>query len=309
MLGPGAFSRIGTTWLSLLALLMLLGCGGEAAGPAPSPGASSPPATGERIIAIAPSSVEILYVLGLGEQVVGVGDWVRHPPQVETLPRLGGLFDPNLEEIVTLAPDLAVLLVSEEAQIGAQLRRLGVETLVIDSDSLADMDAAVRTVAQRCGVPERGEAFLATWKEALAPRPRQGAPPRVFLSLSREAGHLAEILSVGPGSYADELLTRLGAENVLADASIPFPQVGLEAVIARAPEVVIELYSGHPSPPQVRALTEDWARYPQLPAVASGRVSVISGTHTMIPGPRLPQLYRELEAAIFGPSAEAEGER
>src|SRR6185295_15604866 len=83
-----------------------------------------------RIVAVAPSAVELLFALGLGDRVVGVGDHVAWPPAATELPRLGGLLDPRLETVATLRPDLAVLLPSER-ELGERLAALGVEGLVV----------------------------------------------------------------------------------------------------------------------------------------------------------------------------------
>lgn len=248
-----------------------------------------------RIVALAPSSVEWLFALGLGGRVVGVGDYCTFPPEVEKLPRLGGLFDPNLEAIVALEPDLVVLLPSED-KLGGQLARLGIDSLTVGSDSLADVEAGVTAMAARNDVPAAGTELLARLRRELAP---VASPTklRVLISLEREPGRMSEILSAGPGSFVDELLTRAGAINLFADAGGPFPKVGLEAVLGRDPDLIIELAT-EKDPERDQQLLADWQAYPMLRAVSAGRLEVIAGTHTVVPGPRLMELYADLRRAI-----------
>jgi iron complex transport system substrate-binding protein len=247
----------------------------------------------QRIIAIAPSAVEMLYELGLGDRVVGVGDYAQWPVEAASKPKLGGLFDARLETIVGLAPDLAVLLPSEE-RLRADLGEMGVEVLTVRSDSIADVEEMARLIGERLGVVEATEAFLTRWERDLAPRTRENQT-RVLLSVTRQPGHLADILVAGPGTFLDELLQRLGLVNVVADAPLAYPQIGLEEIILRQPEVIIELQA---APVDHDALALDWAAGPAGPSLAEVCVEVIAGNHVLIPGPRLPRLLQELEKAV-----------
>lgn len=265
------------------------------AGPAPSPTgtAGAPP---RRIVAVAPSAVELLFALGLGDRVVGVGNYVTWPPEATRLPRLGGLLDPQLETVAYLRPDLAVLLPSER-ELGERLLALGVDVLVVPHESLADVERAAAAVAERAGVRQAGAGFAARWREELAPAPLPGRP-RVLLVVARQPGELGRPLVAGPGSFLAELLDRMGAANVFADAALPWPQVSLEEVVARDPELIVELQPQAPTAAEAAALRADWQRLPTLSAARAGRVIVLGGDHTLIPGPRLPRLYRELRAAV-----------
>lgn len=247
-------------------------------------------------MALAPSLTETLFALGLGDRVVGVGDYTRWPPEAAAKPKLGGLFDPNLERMVALQPDLAVLLPGERG-LGEKLEGLGIATLYLPSETLEDAERAFTEISRRCGVPEEGERLLAEWRAGLAPRPIPGAP-RVMLSVGRQAGRLTDVLVAGPGTFLDELLRRLGAVNVFADAPVLYPQVGLEEVVARAPDVILELRSEPLAPAVAASLAGDWRQLGDLPAVRDGRVEVIADHHVLIPGPRLPRLYGELHAAL-----------
>ena len=246
---------------------------------------------------MAPNLTETLFALGLGERVVGVDDYSTYPPEVRSMPRLGGVMDPNLEAIVALAPDLALLAPGEQ-ELGTRLESLGVDTLYLPNDTLADVARTFTEVAARCGVPEEGRRLLAEWRQGLAPRPVPAAP-EVLVSIGRRPGSLADVLVAGPGTFYDELLDRMGAVNVFADAPTRYPQINLEEVVARGPDVILELRSDALPPPSAAALAGDWARLPGLPAVRDGRVSVLGGDYVVTPGPRLPRLYREMREALL----------
>jgi cobalamin transport system substrate-binding protein len=274
---------------ALLVGLLALACGGR------EPATRS---TCERILVSAPSAEEIVFALGLGPRVVGVGDYCTYPPEVAGLPRVGGLFNPNLERILTLKPDTAILLPSE-SELGGKLERLGIGVLIVPSDGLPDLDVAVARIAERCGLADAGTRLLADLRRDLSPLPKpDGRPPVVFLSLERQAGHLEEVLSAGPQSFVGELLARAGGINLLAETGGTFPRVTLETLLGRQPDVILELQTESLAPAAVARLVADWQAFPQIPAVRDGKVFVIAGSHTVVPGPRLPQLYREIAARV-----------
>jgi iron complex transport system substrate-binding protein len=260
-------------------------------------GTAVEPAPPRRVIALTPSLVEILFALGLGDRVVGVGDYVFWPPAAARKPKIGGLFDPNLERIVSLKPDLAILLPSER-DLATRLEPLGVGVLVVPDETLAEVESSFLIIARRCGVPEAGRRLAAQWQAGLAPRPLPGPPLKVMISVGRSAGRLGEVTVAARRTFYDELLTRLGAVNVFADAPTRYPQVGLEEIVAREPDLILELRPDPPDAEKTAAIVRDWQALPQVPAVRNGRVAVISGDYTMLPGPRLPRLYREMRKAL-----------
>ncbi len=282
--------------LAILALLPAAACGSPAGKRAP--GASAAPVqTPRRIVAMAPSLTETLFALGLGPRVVGVDDYSVWPAAVAGLPRVGGLFNSNLEKVVELRPDLALVLPSEK-DIARKLERLGIATLTVPDESLDDVRRAFLLIAARCGVPQAGERAAAAWSAELAPRPVPGSP-RVMLSIDRQRGRLAAILAAAHGTFLDEMLARLGGVNVFADAATLYPQVGMEEVVARAPQVILELRTEPAPPAAAAALKADWRQLSTLPAVRDGRIAVISGDYVLVPGPRLPLLYRQMRQALL----------
>jgi iron complex transport system substrate-binding protein len=230
--------------------------------------------------------------------VVGVGDYTSFPPEAVARPHLGGLFNPNLERAVSLKPDLAVLLPSER-DLGAKLKPLGVDLLIVRNESLADVERSFQTIADRCGVPAAGARLAAEWRAGLTLPPLPGPPLKVMVSVGREPGKLGEITAAGPGTFLDELLHRLGAVNAFADSPTLYPQIGMEELVARRPDVILELRTESLTPAQSVAIVKDWQALPTLPAVRNGRVEVLSGNFVLTPGPRLPQLYRLLRDALL----------
>jgi iron complex transport system substrate-binding protein len=280
-----------TALLLLIPLSLVAGCRRGV----PEDAELAAPVGPQRIIALAPSVAEVVHVLGLSDRVVGVGDYVTWPPELAAKKRLGGLFNADFESIVALRPDLAILLESEES-LRSRLEDVGVEVLTVPSDSLSDIEFAVGAIADRCGVKERGEEVLRQWRLDLAPRPLP-VPLRVAMVVGREPRRLGDMVVAGPSTFFDQLLRRLGASNAFGDVGALYPQVGIEEILRRRPDVVVEIQPLTVPQSRVAALEKDWAGLADL-AGGGPCIAIVDGPYVLVPGPRLPQVYAELRAAL-----------
>jgi iron complex transport system substrate-binding protein len=245
---------------------------------------------GHRIVSLAPSITEILFHIGAGDLVVGVTSHCDYPAEVTTRAKVGGYNTPNLELILAAKPDL-VLVPQEGANRGVydKLEELGVAVEAIAVTRLADVPSAVREVGRathdaRCS--ERAEVFatslearMTTIERAVAPLPR----PRVLLAIDHEP-----LIAAGRGTFGDDLLRAAGAENIAAGALSSYPQLGLEGLLAGAPDVIVDAAMA-PGPAEERAAAAEafWSRWPEIPAVRGKRVFVVDPDLVVRPGPRL----------------------
>ncbi len=282
------------TSLLLLAATLAVGCrGGDPGLPTPATATADTP---ERIITMAPSVAEVLHALELGDKIVGVGDYVNWPPELAGKPRLGGLFNPDFERIVGLGPDLAILLTSEES-LRARLESVGIEVMTVPSETLGDVELAIETIAEACGVVERGEAFLRQWRQDLAPEVLAESL-RVAMVIGREPQRLGDLLVAGPGTFYHQLLGKIGARNVFGDVDTRYPQIGIEEILARRPDAVLEIQPLEVPESRAAALTADWSQLAGLTSASPRCIEIVAGEKMMIPGPRLPEVLIELRRAL-----------
>jgi iron complex transport system substrate-binding protein len=255
-----------------------------------------------RIVSTAPSLTETLYTLGAGDRVVGVTTWCRYPQAARLKPKIGGYSNPSVEAIVALRPDL-VVLADGRKDLAERLARFEIPTLLVSLDSLRAIEDAIARISARLGVPERGTALVnaietrrAAVARLVAGRPR----PRTLLLLGHSPDSLTSLFAVGPGSFLGEMLEAAGGDNVLGDVRIPYPKVSVEEVIARDPDVILEVVS----PPadvdaQGRALRL-WSAYSSLRAVRAGAVRVVVDDTFVQPGPRVGEKIQILAEALHG---------
>jgi iron complex transport system substrate-binding protein len=254
------------------------------------PAASAPPA--RRVVSLNPSLTETLIALGASELLVGVDDFsARQQSAARELPTVGGLFNPSLEAILALAPDLVVLVPSaQQRDLRARLEALGVEVLGLPNITLQELLTSIQTLGERVGreaaARERVRQIESAWKRAAA---ESSARPRVrtVLVLQREPLYV-----VGRGSFIDSMLEAAGAENPGNRFAEPYPRASLEWLIAAAPELILDA-SEDPQDPAVY-----WARWPSLPAVAKGRVQRLVASQVTLPGPYPERALSRLAEAV-----------
>ena len=261
----------------------------------------------QRIISLAPSTTEILFRLDLGDKVVGVTRFCDYPPEARTITKVGGYVDPNYEEILSLRPDLVILLTSH-ANARRELGKLGVPILMVPHQTIKNINEAVRLIGERCGAKPQAEALLtdidrrfSSIRQAVAGRER----PRVLVCIRRDVrlDRLGEMYMVGEDGFYNGIIEAAGGTNGLS-SPVPFPRLSEEGVIDIDPEVIIDLVEpGRDGGRTPAEIARQWDQLPFVSAVRDHRVYVLIGYHALRPGPRyilfLEELARLLHPGVF----------
>jgi len=265
---------------------------------APLAGAQSAPA---RIVSLVPSATEALFAMGAGNKVVGVGSFDTFPPEVERLPRVGALLDPDVERILSLKPDLMVCYASQ-TELQVQLGRAGIRLYRVRHGTLADVGSTIRELGRAAGTAQEADTLadrVEAGLHAIRSRTRAKARPRVMLVIGRETQSLRTINVSGGHGFLHDLVEVAGGINVFADVRRESLNVSTETALARAPEVILELrYSGTESPASLERERRVWDALPGVPAVRAGRVRVLSGGELVVPGPRVVQTAERFAEAL-----------
>ena len=242
-----------------------------------------------RIVSLVPAVTEMLYALGAGDRVVGVSSFDKFPPEIEKLPKVGALLDPNLDRILSLKPDLVVLYHSQ-TDLQAQLKRATIDAYSYRHAGLADVTETIRSVGARVGRKAQGDALANEIESKLAAvrkRFAAGTRPRTLVVFGREKFALRGIYASGGRGFIHDMLTVAGGDNVFADVQREAVQATTELILARRPEVIIELRADPMTADEERKERTTWNQLAAGPAVRSGRVHIITDPRTVIPGPRV----------------------
>jgi iron complex transport system substrate-binding protein len=277
-------------FVALTALLLAMAVGSRAAA--------------SRVVSIIPATTEMLFAMGAGDRLVAVGTYDRFPPEVDRLPRVGALLDPNVERILSLRPDL-VILYGTQTDLRQQLDRAHVPYYAYLHRGLPDITQTIRSLGARVGIESAGNALADRLEQQLADiRAKVGASPRpkTLLVFGREPGTLRNIDASGGVGFLHDMLETAGGTNVLGDIKQQSVMLSTELVLARAPDVIIELRYARgdtTAPADLRA----WDALPAVPAVRNRKVVMLQGEEFVVPGPRVvlatERLARTLHPAIW----------
>ncbi|MBU0494514.1 MAG: ABC transporter substrate-binding protein [Chloroflexi bacterium] len=297
-------------FIAALAMLALAAC--DAGASVPNPGVTLTDDAGravsvvsnpQRIVSLAPSNTEILFALGLGDQVVGVTDFCDYPPEATAKAKVGGI-TPNVEQIVTLKPDLVVTIGGDPfpAELITRLEELGLPTLVLAPKDLDSVYHDIELVGQATGKQAEAKKLVDDMKaraQAVTDKCKNVASrPTVFYEL--DATDAAKPFTVGPGSWHDTFIQIAGGTNVAANAPSPWVQFSMEELVKSDPALIILGDANRGVTADAVKAREGWG---SLKAVQSGAIYPIDDNLISRPGPRvvdgLEALARIIHPELF----------
>jgi iron complex transport system substrate-binding protein len=244
----------------------------------------------QRIISLTPHLTELLFAVGAGAQLVGVDSASDYPAAARTLPRVGDYSRIQFERILALKPDLVLVWVggNRAADIHG-LKQMGVPVLHTQATRLDDVARLLRLIGQVSGHAKAGEAAARDFSVRLAALQERSArqpPVSVFYQVWDRP-----LMTVGGTHWISDALTVCGARNVFADLRGLSPVVSREAVLKRAPALIV---SGSDAPDMRRP----WQRFASLPAVKNDAFVRVDADRLHRLTPRLLDGVAELCAAV-----------
>ncbi len=266
--------------------------------------AKAPPC--RRIVSLAPSLTETLFALGLGDRVVGVTRYCDYPEAARDKPKIGGYADPNYEAILETQPDVVFLLDLHEVA-DAKLRQLGLQTKILEADSVAAILAAIDEIGDRCGKTEESALLRARIQRTLDAVGDKAvslkARPRVLVVVGGTLGpDGGEVFAAGPGTYLDEVLELAGGRNALKQTPVAYPRLSTESILNLRPDVILDLSAEHTQKVAGDAMAR-WSKLAATQAVASGNVFLVDGDAATVPGPRVAELAARFAQILAGAAA------
>lgn len=254
----------------------------------------------QRIVSTAPSITELLYAVGLGDRVVGVTRFCRYPPEAQKKTRIGDYINPNLEAIAALKPDL-VIVQTNPVRLTQRLEALHLRVLEINQENIAAIYNSIRVVGHATGASARATQLIDSIRGQLEQMRARAAPlrrTRVMFVVGRSPNRLEGLIVAAKNSYLNEVIELAGGASVFHDAAASYPAVSLEEVMARNPEVIIDMgdMSGtvNVTGEHKRAVLALWNRVPFLSAVKQHRVFAVASDIYVTPGPRVVDAARAI---------------
>ena len=253
----------------------------------------------KRIISLAPSITEMLFAIGLNEEIVGVTEFCDYPPPALEKPRVG-YAQPNLESIVALQPDLVLAPKSfMRVDLLKKLEQLKIPTFIFDPHTVEEIMSHIQLLGRLVGRLQEANEQSAELRKQIFTLSQQleGLPrPSMLYVLNSEP-----LITVGPGSFIHRLIELAGGRNAAEQANVPYPRLTMEEVLRQNPDILVFPVGRFEGIPQ--AEQDRWKRWDTLAAVKHKRLFQIKSDLLNRPGPRivdgLNQLVKILHPEIF----------
>jgi len=255
-------------------------------------------APGLRIVSLAPSTTEILFALGAGEEVVGVSSFCNYPQEASRKEKVGTFSQPNIEKILSLKPDIIFCTGLEQEPVVRGLKELNLKVCVSDPSNMEGLFSSILDMGKLISKEKEAEELINKMKRGIAEItskskliPEQSRP-KVFIEIWNEP-----LMTTGKGSFIDELVTLAGGKNIAYDTHRPFCYFSAEQVIKRNPDCIILTYMTSEIPTQAVGKRLGWQK---ISAVKNKRIyNDINPDLLLRPGPRLVEGLKELHKRFY----------
>jgi iron complex transport system substrate-binding protein len=196
-----------------------------------------------RIICLVPSITDSVFSLGAADDVVAISDYVKYPPEALLKPSVGSISNPSMETILSLHPDLVLgMPQSTQRSVLDQIQSLGIPVYLVDPHGLGGILQAITSLGQAINREPQAATVVARLQQRIAAvrASVQGKPViKVFAPVSYDP-----VITIGKGAFITEIIERAGGESITSDLAQEWPQISMEAVVARAPEALLLVRGG-----------------------------------------------------------------
>jgi len=250
----------------------------------------------QKIISLSPAITEILFAIGVGDKIAGVTDYCDYPAKALKKPRVGSFKEPNMEVIISSQPEVVFVSAGIQEQFAKQFNDLGIKVIALDANNFEQVLDNIKLAGRVAGAGPKslevardmGERMDAV-KETVA---QSKTSPSVFFEVWDDP-----LMTAGPGSFIDDLITKAGGTNIAGDANKEFAEFSLEALIDRNPDIYILNDHAH-TPEDIKKRSG----YEGSKAIRNNNVYSIEDDLVTLPGPRIIEGLEQM-ARIIHPEA------
>lgn len=251
---------------------------------------------GGRYISLTPATTEILFALGLEDEVVGVSSYCDYPAQAKAKESVGSFSQPNAEKILSLKPDIVFVTGLEQAAAVRQLRELNLRLCISDPRNIEELFLSIREIGRLTGRQKQADALISGMRLSIAEVNSQVG----LVPLSRRPKVFVEIwhsfLTCGSNSFINEIITASGGRNIAADIVQSYINFSSEEVISRDPEYIFLAYMDKQGLKNISSRL-GWER---ISAVKNQRIfSDIDPAILLRPGPRVAEAIVEMHKRLY----------
>jgi len=242
----------------------------------------------KRIVSLAPSNTEILFAIGAGAQVVGRDDVSDYPPEVKSLPTVGGnMGNLNLEQITKLQPDLVITAEINSPEQVKSMENLKLTVFYLNNPKdlnglYTNLDIVAKLTGHEQQAAQLDDSLRQRVTAVQTALQNVTSRPKVYYEI--DGTDASKPWTAGPGTFIDQLLTMAGGTNVGVGLSGGYAQMSLEELLVQNPDIILLGDAAYGTTPALVAKRPGWDA---IAAVKNGRILPMDDNLVSRPGPRL----------------------
>ncbi|MEA2049613.1 MAG: helical backbone metal receptor [Campylobacterota bacterium] len=194
----------------------------------------------EKIIALSPSINEIIYALDAGDKIVGNTDFCNYPKDSLTKTKVGGYFSPNIEKIISLKPDIVIMLASSQ-KLSKKLNTLGIKTKILKLTTLEDIKRSIYTIGEILDKKQKANKIVQDIDKKLNSIKNIVTNKKILIVIGHNTSLVKRIFVVGDNLYLNDIINTSGNKNAFFSKRKGQPILNMENIIATNPDIVITL--------------------------------------------------------------------
>lgn len=256
----------------------------------------------KRIVSMGPNVTETLFALGAGNLLVGRTDYCDYPQEVLAVDSIGTLWQPSIEKILALEPDLIIASSLANDDVLQALRKTGIPLATINKQSsVAGTMEMIKDIGLLCGKTDESLELVADLTnriEAVAQKVEGLPRPTCYYVID-----FRQFDSTATGdTYIDEMISIAGGDNVAKDGH--YWTYSKELLTEKDPQIIILTSHWGSDFESTKQLFCSSSVYKDLSAVKAGNIYPIDNNAVDRQGPRTAQAIEDF-AKIFHPQAMA----
>lgn len=229
-----------------------------------------------RIVSLMPHATELLFEVGAGGTVVGAVQYSDYPEAAKAIPRVGGYSALNIEAIIALQPEL--LIAWPEGNRNRELDRLkalGMKIFVSDPRKFSDIANALLAYGKITGNNEQAAKAQQAFNSKL-----DYLRNRYSVEKNKDLEEISvfyqvwnsPLMTQNGNTFISRAIEVCGGKNIFADLPMTNPQVSIESILVKDPQIIVASGMGESRPEWL----DDWRQYKTLQAVKNNHLYHVS---------------------------------
>jgi len=222
-----------------------------------------------RLISLSPNLTETIFLLKKESNLIGRSSVCCYPQEALKIPIAGNLGDPNLEQIISIKPDVIVLTMVKDMSKIRILKNLGIKVYILPSNSISQYLEVISTLGKILNAEELAQKEITRIKGKISELERKNLSipdkekPKVFWEVWD-----SPIITAGKDSFINEYISLAGGKNIINNVNKSYFYTSKENIISSKPDVIIAPYM---TSSKIKEL-ETAIGWKNLPAVKNKRV-------------------------------------